>query len=111
MLYHKVNHYSQHKQNAHLEGTYLSNIEQSEINDQLNIDNDCLDCIDELISYTSSKELSFVGASNNTISSHEAHNNTNICNIVSSTFSRDNKSETNASQTEALLYIDTCGLC
>ena len=36
--YHKVNHYSEYKQNAHLEATYLSNIEQSEINDQLNID-------------------------------------------------------------------------
>ena len=107
--YHKVNHYFQQKQNAHLEATYSSNTEQSEINDQLNIDNDCSECTDELISYTSSKELSFVPASNNTISDHKAHDDTtNICNIVSSAFSRDNKSESNLSQTEALLQIEIC---
>ena len=39
--YHMVNHYSQQKQNAYLEATSLGDTEQSEINDQLNIDNNC----------------------------------------------------------------------
>ena len=37
-----------------LEATSLGDTEQSEINDHLNIDNDCSECTDEVISYTSS---------------------------------------------------------
>ena len=74
----------------------------------MNIDNNYSECTDEVISYTSGKELSLIAVTDNTISNDEAHCDTeNICNIVSSAFSRDNnKSESNTSQTEALLHID-----
>ena len=107
--YHTANHYSHHKPNSHKEAKSISNTEQNEINDQVYIDNDCFDCSDEMISDNSSGELSLLGTSAKTISDHEVYAcNTNICNIVTDAFSRHNQSESNITQTEALLHIDVC---
>ena len=55
--YHKVNHYSQQKQNAHQQSTYLGDTEQSELNAQLTIDNNCLECTDEVIKHISNRSF------------------------------------------------------
>ena len=54
--HHKVNRYSQQKQNAHLQSMYLGDTEQSERNNQLNIDNNCSECTDEVICRGSSSD-------------------------------------------------------